>query len=142
MSKKKFFILGLLLGILIIGILFFIFRDYLLMNGPERTVKNFFLNIEDKKFDQALKYVWPPEREKFLTSSKILESVSNINDERIKIEFRGLKYRTIKMDNKRAEVNVKGKLHYQIFQATQEVFLNRNFELIKDKNRWYLRSSF
>ena len=143
MNKKKRLIPIIILSAILFGIiLFFFFKDYILMNGAERTVKKFFLNIEDKKFDQALQYVWPPEREKFLTSSKILESVSNVNEERIKIRFKGLKYKTLKIDDRRAEINVNGKLYYQFFGATQEVFINRNFKLIKDKGRWYLKSSF
>ena len=126
--------------ILLTGVILFSFRNYLFVNVPERTVMNFLTSIENQKFNDSLQYVWPPERDKVMTSSKILESVSNIQDSKVQIKFNKLKYKIIKKNNKDAEVNVVEKLEYHFFDASKEETFNRNFKLIKDKKNWYIKS--
>jgi len=138
--KNKKIIAILIILIVLIGGALFVFRNYIFASPPERTVMNFLGAIQNKNFDKAISYVWPAERDKFLTSGKILENVSNISDSNVKIKFTGLKYKTIKIDNNSAEINASGKLDYQFFNAQKQVPFNRNFKLIKENKQWYIKS--
>ena len=143
MKNKKIIISILVLAILaIISIPIIIFRNYIFANAPERTVMNFLGTIENQKFDESLKYIWPSERDKITTSSNILESVSNISDSRVQIKFSKLQYKTLKFDKNSAEINAKGKLNYQFFNALKEIPFDRNFKLIKENKTWYIKSLF
>ncbi len=138
MNKKIIIVIPIV--IIILGISLFIFRGYIFANPAERTVMRFLSAIERQKFDTALTYVSPSERDKFMTSQKILETVSNIQDSKVQIKFSNLKYKTIKMDDKTAEVSVKGKLEYQFFDASKQTGFDRNFKLIKEGKTWYIKS--
>jgi hypothetical protein len=142
MKKKSLIIILISIILILIGGGVFIFRDYIFASPAERTVIRFLKAIESQKFDAALKYVWPPERNKISTSSKILESVSDTSDSKAQIKFSKLRYETIKISEKNAEVNVKGKLGYQFFGAFKEMSFDQNFELIKEEGTWYIKSLF
>lgn len=138
--NKKIIIAILIVILIILGVSLFIFRGYIFANPAERTVMRFLSAIEKQKFDTALTYVSPSERDKFMTSQKILENVSNIQDSKVQIKFSGLKYKTIKIDNNNAEINAKGKLEYQFFDASRQANFDRNFQLIKEGKTWYIKS--
>lgn len=138
--NKKIIIAILIVILIILGVSLFIFRGYIFANPAERTVMRFLSAIEKQKFDTALTYVSPSERDKFMTSQKILENVSNIQDSKVQIKFSSLGYRTIKIDDKTAEVSVKGKLEYHFFDASKQTGFDRNFKLIKEGKTWYIKS--
>ena len=138
--NKKIIIVASIFILITLGISLFIFRGYIFANPAERTTMRFLSAIENQKFDTALTYVLPSERDKFMTSQKILETVSNIQDSNVQIKFSSLKYKTIKMDDKTAEVSVNGKLKYQFFDAAKQATFDRNFKLIKKGKAWYIKS--
>jgi hypothetical protein len=140
MSRKKKIILIAVIILAVAGMIFFGLRNYIFFNAPERTVMRFLGDIENKKFDDSLKYVWPSERDKIITSSNILKSVSSVEDSNTQIKFTKLKYKTVKLEKNSAKISVQGKLNYQFFNASKEDNFNRSFELIRDGKTWYIKS--
>lgn len=137
LKRKKY---TLLILVAILAIVIFFFQDYIFLNAPERTVKKFLKSIEEAKFNTALEYIWPPERFKVATSSKLLESLVQTTETQTQIKFYSLKYKTTKRGNQESEVYVNGRMRYQIFGNARDFTFERKFLLIKDNRQWYIKS--